>query len=83
MRAPKSSGAGHDAIISNDNVAAFLWFLSEDLSSNPGRAQPIDEGIVRRARKLIEGIAVDLSAPLTSEESPDAPGTPSFLEMFG
>lgn len=40
----------------------------------------MDEGLARRAHKLIEGIAIDLSAPLTSEESPDAP---SVLGMSG
>ena len=45
-------------------VTAFLGFLADDMAAHPGRISPISADLIARAKELVEGIEVDLDAPL-------------------
>jgi len=49
-------------------VTAFLDFLSADARANPQSIRPVPEDLVARARELVKGVAIDLDAPLNSED---------------
>jgi antitoxin PrlF len=46
----------------------FLQFLARDLATHPQRLAAMDAGLVRRAQALVEGIDVDLDAPLSADD---------------
>jgi antitoxin PrlF len=45
-------------------VSAFLDFLARDIALHPERLRPLDPAFVARIRALVEGVEVDLDAPL-------------------
>jgi antitoxin PrlF len=49
-------------------VGRFLAFLAHDMEGHPGQIRGISPTLLRRARSLVKGIKVDLSAPLLPEE---------------
>lgn len=42
----------------------FLAFLGRDMAENPDRIEAFPESLLRRARKVTEGVAIDHDAPL-------------------
>lgn len=56
--------AEHDELV----AMAFLDLLDADARTNPQRVQPVGEDLVARARELVEGVAVDLGAPLDAAD---------------
>ncbi|HKK32814.1 MAG TPA: type II toxin-antitoxin system PrlF family antitoxin [Desulfomicrobiaceae bacterium] len=57
-----------DARESDPVLEHFLDFLAHDMESHPERIRGIDSSLVSRGRSLVEGIEVDLGAPLSEEE---------------
>lgn len=45
-----------------------LAFLTHGLTSHPERLQVVDEGFVQRIQSLIDGVDVDLDAPLSVDD---------------
>ncbi len=48
-------------------VQAFLGFLEREMISNPQRLKPFGGETPRRAAELVDGVEVDLDAPLEDE----------------
>jgi antitoxin PrlF len=46
----------------------FLSFLARDIATRPERRQAIDPAFVQRMQSLVEGIDVDLDAPLSADD---------------
>jgi antitoxin PrlF len=46
----------------------FLSFLARDIATRPERLQAIDPAFVQRMQSLVEGIDVDLDAPLSADD---------------
>ena len=49
-------------------LGAFLEFLARDIAKNPQRLVPVDEEFVERIWSVVDGIDVDLDAPLQAED---------------
>ena len=49
-------------------LGAFLEFLARDIATNPQRLVPVDEEFVERIWSVVDGIDVDLDAPLQAED---------------
>jgi antitoxin PrlF len=47
----------------------FLSFLARNIVSHPERLQPVDTALAHHIQSLIDGVAVDLDAPLSSEDN--------------
>lgn len=45
-------------------LCRFLVLLAKDISAHPERLLPVDANLRQRAQSLVEGIAVNLDAPL-------------------
>ena len=43
---------------------AFLRFLDRDMSANPGNIKPVNVSVMKKVRKLVAEIKVDLDSPL-------------------
>lgn len=56
-------GANEDAF-----VMMILDMLEKDCVSNPQRFGPVPHSLLARARELVEGVTVDLSAPLHPDD---------------
>jgi antitoxin PrlF len=48
-------------------VQAFLSFLEREMTTNPQRLKPFGGETTRRSAELVEGVEVDLGAPLEDE----------------
>lgn len=48
-------------------VAAFLAFLERDMSDRPEKLVPLRQDLLAQGETLVEGVEVDLDAPLTDE----------------
>ncbi|WP_372922727.1 type II toxin-antitoxin system PrlF family antitoxin [Roseovarius sp.] len=48
-------------------VQAFLGFLECEMTTNPQRLKPFGGEATRRAAELVEGVEIDLDAPLEGE----------------
>ncbi|CAG0968782.1 Antitoxin PrlF [Burkholderiales bacterium] len=48
-------------------LAAFLRLLARDLAEHPERLKAVTEGFVGRIRTLVDGVEVDLDAPLAMD----------------
>lgn len=46
----------------------FLSFLASDIVSRPHHLQTLDAGFVRHMQSLVEGVDVDLDAPLSADD---------------
>ena len=55
--------AEEDPVIGN-----FLAFLSQDMETHPQRIQAIGSEVVDHIQSLVEGVDVDLDAPLLDED---------------
>lgn len=53
----------------NDDPAlgAFLDFLADDIARHPERLRGMDPNLVRRIEGLVDGVEIDLDAPLSNE----------------
>ncbi|MFJ5295622.1 type II toxin-antitoxin system PrlF family antitoxin [Pseudomonas sp. NPDC088368] len=51
--------------LSQQDVGESLKLILEDIAANPDTLKPLDPGLVERARSLVEGVEVDLDAPLS------------------
>lgn len=49
-------------------LGAFLRFLVRDIAKHPDRLQAIDASFVQRLQSLVDGIEVDLDAPLSADD---------------
>lgn len=49
-------------------LASFLRFIENDITANPGRPIPVTPAFMRRVNALVEGIDVDLDAPLAAHD---------------
>lgn len=49
-------------------LAPFLGFLARDLAEHPERLQAVDAGLAQRIQALVDGVAVDLDAPLSADD---------------
>ncbi|SDT90393.1 type II toxin-antitoxin system PrlF family antitoxin [Stappia sp. ES.058] len=49
-------------------LGAFLDFLEKDIAAHPERLRAVDENTVRHAVDLVEGVDVDLDAPLSPDD---------------
>ena len=49
-------------------LASFLRFIENDITANPGRPTPMIPAFMRRVNALVEGIDVDLDAPLAAHD---------------
>ncbi len=45
-------------------VQAFLGFLERDMVANPQRLRPFGSETTQRAAELVDGVDIDLDAPL-------------------
>src|SRR5665213_1013999 len=45
-------------------IGNFLEFLARDMASNPARIRPAPRSLIARAKRLVRGVKVDLSAAL-------------------
>jgi antitoxin PrlF len=57
-----------DETESDPVLGKFLEFLAKDIEENPQRLKPITSELVDYARSLVEGVEVDLDAPLSDED---------------
>lgn len=48
-------------------LSAFLDFLGKDIAHRPQALKPIDADWIAYAKELVEGVEVDLDAPLDGE----------------
>ena len=49
-------------------VTAFLDFLAADMAAHPERLRVLDATLRERIRPLVEGVEIDLDAPLRDED---------------
>ena len=58
------------AVDSGDDLALtpFLGFLARDLAEHPERLEALDADFVRRVQALVEGVEVELDAPLSADD---------------
>ena len=49
-------------------VTRFLDFLAQDMMAHPERLQGLDASLVERVKGLVEGIELDLDAPLSADD---------------
>ncbi|NBD95017.1 MAG: type II toxin-antitoxin system PrlF family antitoxin [Gammaproteobacteria bacterium] len=49
-------------------LAAFLNFLADDMTRHPERLRGMDPSLARRIESLVDGVEVDLDAPLYDED---------------
>ena len=49
-------------------LGAFLRFIENDITANPGRPIPMNAAFMQSVKALVEGIDVDLDAPLTAHD---------------
>lgn len=49
-------------------LGPFLDFLAQDISNHPQRLQSLDSELVQRIQSLVDGVEVDLDAPLSADD---------------
>lgn len=49
-------------------LASFLVFLAQDIAEHPERLRAVDAGLARRIQALVDGVEVDLGAPLPADD---------------
>jgi hypothetical protein len=50
-----------------EHEAAFLALIDDDIRRNPSRLVPITEELMARLQELVQGVEVDLNAPLPDD----------------
>ena len=59
-----------DAAEAEDPVlGAFLDFLARDIAGHPQHLAMMDAGLVQRLQALVEGVEIDLDAPLPADDA--------------
>ena len=46
----------------------FLSFLADDITNNPSNIKGISNSLITRIQSLVEGVEIDLDAPLSDED---------------
>lgn len=59
----KAVAVDEDPVLGN-----FLNFLARDIGQHPDRLQLVDAGLVERIRSLVDGVELDLNAPLSDDD---------------
>lgn len=54
--------------LSHDDVPGSLEAVLKDIETNPAHLEPLDPALVARVYELIEGVEIDLDAPLGAED---------------
>lgn len=49
-------------------LGSFLNYLAKDIAQHPDRLQVVDAGLVERIKLLVDGIELDLNAPLSDDD---------------
>lgn len=49
-------------------LASFLNLLAKDMKNNPEHIQAVNSDMVSRSKSLVEGVDIDLDAPLLDED---------------
>lgn len=49
-------------------VLAFLGLIGRDIVDHPERLSPLSDDMVRRAEALVDGMDIDLEAPLADQD---------------
>ncbi len=49
-------------------LGKFLDFIAQDLEDHPERSQPLTSDLMERAESLVDGVEIDLDAPLSDED---------------
>lgn len=49
-------------------LGQFLGFLARDIANHPERLQSVDTGLLQRVQSLVNGVEVDLDAPLSADD---------------
>ncbi|MDN5871002.1 MAG: type II toxin-antitoxin system PrlF family antitoxin [Nitrococcus sp.] len=49
-------------------LGQFLYFLARDIANHPERLQSVDTGLLQRIQSLVNGVEVDLDAPLSADD---------------
>ena len=49
-------------------LGRFLDYLAKDLAQHPDRLQVVDAGLVKRIQSLVDGVELDLNAPLSDDD---------------
>ena len=60
----RAAGATEDDPV----IHGYLEFLARDIAAHPQRLAMLDAGLVKRLQGLVEGIEVDLDAPLSADD---------------
>lgn len=50
-------------------IGKFLNFLAADMTAEPRQVRPVSLNLVSRGAELVEGVDVDLDAPLPDDEA--------------
>ena len=58
----KRADQGEDPVL-----APFLALLAEDIAKHPARLKPVDKNLIRRIKKLVGKVSVDLNARLSPD----------------
>lgn len=54
--------------LSHGDVPGSLQLIADDIEAHPHRLKPLDAGLVKRVRKLVQDVEIDLDAPLSAED---------------
>jgi antitoxin PrlF len=49
-------------------LTPFLGFLARDMAEHPERLKAVDAGFAQRIQALVDGVEVDLDAPLSADD---------------
>jgi len=49
-------------------IGEFLSFLAQDMTRNPQRIQLVNSELMARVESLVDGVEIDLDAPLSEED---------------
>ncbi|MDZ4260955.1 MAG: type II toxin-antitoxin system PrlF family antitoxin [Pseudomonadota bacterium] len=49
-------------------LGSFLNYLAKDIAQHPDRLQVVDAGLVKRIKSLVDGVELDLNAPLSDDD---------------
>jgi len=60
----------NESVITKKN-GEFLSFLAQDMTRNPQRIQLMNSELIARVESLVDGVEIDLDAPLSEEDDGD------------
>jgi len=50
-------------------IERFLEFLARDMTNEPARIRPVPRALLSRGKALVNGVEVDLDAPLSDDDA--------------